>query len=271
MYTNQLGSILTVSDNTGTIVANQSFDAWGRNRNPDNWSYTEPGTPNFPNYTNINNTLPSFLYRGYCGHEMLPEFNLINTNGRMYDPILGRMLSPDDQVQDPFSTQGYNRYSYVTNNPLKYSDPTGWGEWDGVGAMFGQESGELGSISPYWGWQIAPGGYSNNFADWAITNAALQSAGGGGQVQSGENSGGGSNLISDNTPIDKSLTASNGGGIDGKSIYFQQDLPLWRTYTLDLSNIPEATDNIPTMGATSISSTGTGGLENPNLYTFIQY
>jgi hypothetical protein len=46
-------------------------------------------------------------------------------NGRMYDPILGRMLSPDNYVQSPSNTQNLNRYNYVLNNPLKYTDPSG--------------------------------------------------------------------------------------------------------------------------------------------------
>jgi len=56
---------------------------------------------------------------------MLPEFGLINMNGRAYDPVLGRMLQVDNYVQNPFSSQSYNRYSYVLNNPLKYVDPSG--------------------------------------------------------------------------------------------------------------------------------------------------
>ena len=67
--------------------------------------------------------------RGYTGHEHLPEVGLINMNGRMYDPLLGRMLSPDAYVQAPGYTQSYNRYSYCWNNPLKYTDPTGWEAW----------------------------------------------------------------------------------------------------------------------------------------------
>jgi RHS repeat-associated protein len=50
---------------------------------------------------------------------------LINMNGRVYDPILGRMLSPDNYVQASNNTQSYNRYSYCWNNPLKYTDPSG--------------------------------------------------------------------------------------------------------------------------------------------------
>ena len=47
-------------------------------------------------------------------------------NGRMYDPVIGRVLSPDNFVQDPTNTQSYNRYSYCLNNPLRYTDPSGW-------------------------------------------------------------------------------------------------------------------------------------------------
>ena len=46
-------------------------------------------------------------------------------NGRVYDPGIGRFLSPDTIVQAPKDTQSYNRYAYVKNNPLKYTDPSG--------------------------------------------------------------------------------------------------------------------------------------------------
>ena len=47
-------------------------------------------------------------------------------NGRLYDPKLHRFLQTDNYVQDPGNTQNYNRYGYVLNNPLKYTDPSGW-------------------------------------------------------------------------------------------------------------------------------------------------
>jgi hypothetical protein len=47
-------------------------------------------------------------------------------NGRIYDPELGRMLSPDPYVQVPEYSQNFNRYSYVLNNPLNKTDPTGY-------------------------------------------------------------------------------------------------------------------------------------------------
>lgn len=58
------------------------------------------------------------LHRVYTEHEMLNEFDIINMNGRLYDPVLGRFFSPDN-------SQSFNRYSYCLNNPLKYTDPSG--------------------------------------------------------------------------------------------------------------------------------------------------
>jgi RHS repeat-associated protein len=114
VYTDHLGSIVSVTNETGSIIAEQNFDAWGRNRNPNNWTY------------NSVPTAPVWLYRGYTGHEHLPVFGLINMNGRLYDPIVGRMLSVDNFVHGSgTSTQGFNRYSYVLNNPLRYKDPSG--------------------------------------------------------------------------------------------------------------------------------------------------
>ncbi|MDL2262674.1 hypothetical protein LJC11_04125, partial [Bacteroidales bacterium OttesenSCG-928-I21] len=46
-------------------------------------------------------------------------------NGRMYDPVISRVLSPDNFVQNPDNAQNYNRYSYCLNNPLKFTDPSG--------------------------------------------------------------------------------------------------------------------------------------------------
>ncbi len=48
-------------------------------------------------------------------------------NGRVYDPELGRFLSADPTIQYPDSTQNFNRYSYVNNTPLSYTDPSGFG------------------------------------------------------------------------------------------------------------------------------------------------
>jgi len=144
-YHDHIGSVTVVTDDAGNIIYEQNFDAWGKRRNPQDWSYLNiPASPNW-------------LYRGFTFHEHLPEFGLINMNGRMYDPILGRMLSPDNYVQSPFSSQNYNRYSYAMNNPLKFVDPNGEIVW--LPIIIGA------AVSAYMGGRIANPGL-NNPRDW---------------------------------------------------------------------------------------------------------
>ena len=124
-HSDHQGSIVALTDSIGVKVFQASYDAWGKQ-------------------TVSLNTIG--FYRGYTGHEHLPEFGLINMNGRMYDPVLGRFLSPDPYVQKPNNSQSYNRFSYCINNPLKYTDNNGyWFGWDdlaaaGVGAIVGYVS-----------------------------------------------------------------------------------------------------------------------------------
>ena len=108
-----LGSVTHVTNSSGSPIYNYSFDAWGRQRDS-YWAL-------YP----VDNEPWLFMGRGFTGHEHLPWFNLINMNGRLYDPVVGRFLSPDNFVQDADNTQNYNRYAYCINNPLKYNDPSG--------------------------------------------------------------------------------------------------------------------------------------------------
>nr|WP_283771672.1 RHS repeat-associated core domain-containing protein [Shewanella sp. 10B] len=64
--------------------------------------------------------------RGFTDHEHLNEQQLIHMNGRVYDYNLGRFLSVDPLIQSPTSTQSVNPYSYIMNNPLAGTDPTGY-------------------------------------------------------------------------------------------------------------------------------------------------
>ncbi len=63
---------------------------------------------------------------GFTGHEHDDEWGVINMRGRLYDPAMRRMLSPDPVVVDPYASQAYNRYAYVLNDPLNLTDPTGF-------------------------------------------------------------------------------------------------------------------------------------------------
>lgn len=111
-----LGSPVAVYDANATMQEHLSFGTWGDRRNFDT---TLP--PLLP-YTNITTD----TVRGYTGHEHGDAFGIIHMNGRIYDPTLGRMLQADPFVQFQTNTQSYNRYSYVLNNPLAYTDPSGY-------------------------------------------------------------------------------------------------------------------------------------------------
>ena len=59
-------------------------------------------------------------------HENVEHADIIHMNGRIYDPTLGRFLQADPFIQAPRNSQSFNRYSYVLNNPLSYTDPSGY-------------------------------------------------------------------------------------------------------------------------------------------------
>lgn len=116
IHKDHLGSIIEITNERGLKVtsASASFDAWGNRRDPENWQPYRSSVP------------PLLFDRGFTGHEHYDIFGLINMNGRCYDPKVGRFLSPDIINQDPGCSQNYNRYSYCSNNPLNFSDPSGY-------------------------------------------------------------------------------------------------------------------------------------------------
>ena len=61
----------------------------------------------------------------FTDQELDPETGLYYYGARYYDPIIGRFITPDSIVQNPFDPQMLNRYSYCRNNPLIYTDPNG--------------------------------------------------------------------------------------------------------------------------------------------------
>jgi RHS repeat-associated protein len=124
-YTKYTYSYSFLEKRSGVYTERSQSDAWGRPRDPITWSYNTGmafGGAGF-GITMRGYTMQASPERSRREH--LEMFSLINMNGRMYDPILGRMLSPDNYIQAPDNTQSYNRYSYCINNPLKYTDPSG--------------------------------------------------------------------------------------------------------------------------------------------------
>ena len=127
LFKDHLGSVVATTNHKGQNTQQLAFDAWGQRR-PANWS-----TPSYYDgyamgLTGITNSLlmPLPVNTGFTGHEHVDSVGLIHMNGRIYDPVLGRFLSADPFIQYPSVVQNLNRYSYLMNNPLNATDPTGY-------------------------------------------------------------------------------------------------------------------------------------------------
>ncbi len=126
LLVDHLGSIQTIVGENQQISERLSYDSWGVRRDPLTWAAAAV-TPD------------SAIDRGFTGHEHLDEVGLIHMNGRVYDPYVGRFVSADPHVQAPEDMQSLNRYSYVRNNPLSFTDPSGFffkGLFKAIGAIF---------------------------------------------------------------------------------------------------------------------------------------
>jgi RHS repeat-associated protein len=113
LHVDNLGSVETVTDETGSKPAEKrSYDAFGARRNP-SWGAAPIA-------------FASKTTRGFTGHEDDEELGLVNMKGRLYDPKVGRFLTGDPIVSHPAYGQSWNPYSYVLNNPLAFTDPSGF-------------------------------------------------------------------------------------------------------------------------------------------------
>ncbi|HET7085144.1 MAG TPA: FG-GAP-like repeat-containing protein [Rhizomicrobium sp.] len=104
-----LGSVAVITDGGGNVVQRLAYDAWGKPRGS-----AACGTMNSPITT-----------RGFTNQEEMPTPCLVNLNARIYDASIGKFLAPDSVIPDPYDGQSFNRYTYVRNNPLSFTDPTG--------------------------------------------------------------------------------------------------------------------------------------------------
>ncbi len=107
-----LGSITVITNSSGASLETLNYDPWGKRRNAD-------GTA-----ANCG-TITSSVSRGFTGQEMMDGVCYVNFNARVYDPSLGRFMSADPTTETFYDLQVLNRYSYVANNPLSLTDPTG--------------------------------------------------------------------------------------------------------------------------------------------------
>ena len=121
-HTDRLGSPVAMSTSTGTLREKLAYDAWGKRRTLDG-APIGVGSSATPTPDSLDGITDN---RGFTGHEMLDQLDLVHMNGRIYDPLTARFMSADPILQDPMNGQSYNRYSYVMNNPTNLTDPTGF-------------------------------------------------------------------------------------------------------------------------------------------------
>lgn len=145
LFHDQLGSLVKATDALGNVVHALDYMPNGTRRNT--------GDP-----LQVVENSPTLTPRGFTGHEHVDGFDVIHMNGRIYDPTLGRFLQPDPVVQLTLGAQGWNAYTYVFNNPLAYTDPTGMISWRRVlgivivvVAAVTQQYWAISSAAKFWG------------------------------------------------------------------------------------------------------------------------
>ncbi len=136
LHKDQLGSILSVTDEHKRIQSSFWYDPWGKQRLRDDGSSThrKPG-----------DQLESSWTRGFTGHEHIKAFSLIHMNGRVYDDKIAQFASADMINQSLTDTQTPNGYLYARANPLRYIDPSGYGFFDDIVDAVGGAIGAIGN------------------------------------------------------------------------------------------------------------------------------
>lgn len=160
LHDDHLGSLNVISTAAGAIATTRTYTPFGKDSSP---AAVSP--------------------YGFTGQETDDDLGLINMRGRMYDPSLGQFLSADPIMQQPYG-QGLNRFAYVNNSPLNFTDPSGFaakrtskswggdGQTEGILAGFGM--GFAGGIAS----QLGAG--SQAISSGAAAAAAAPAAVGGG-------------------------------------------------------------------------------------------
>ncbi|KAF7781460.1 hypothetical protein PRUB_b0687 [Pseudoalteromonas rubra] len=128
LFTDHQGSVTTVTDNSLKLLKRFSYDAFGKRREvQETEAYiTQHYADNVG--TSIFDAIAPNL-RSYTGHEPVSlggDNRIIHMGGRIYDADTGRFMQADPVIQAPGNLQNYNAYSYVLNNPLSYTDPSGY-------------------------------------------------------------------------------------------------------------------------------------------------
>ena len=149
LHTDRLGSVETVTDGNGKVLERHGYDAFGKPRAA-NWMLDSRQGGLIDGRKGLFSNITT---RGFTGHEHVDSVGIIHMNGRGYDPELGRFLSVDPVLQFPDNSQSLNPYSYIMNNPMSGTDPSGFSSEEGSPRPINGCGGVPCSLS-YWGRNI---------------------------------------------------------------------------------------------------------------------
>jgi len=199
-HPDHLGSAQLMTDRAGEIVQHYGYHTYGSER------YRA-------------NTSAFSVSSRYTGQTLDEDTGLYYYGARYYDPELARFIQADSTVPDPEFSQAYNRYAYVYNNPLKFSDPTGQ--------------------NPYW--MAAAGGFAGAYM------GAMQAAWAGGSIIMGAyvglvNGAAGTTVIPTTNNGSTVLTSALTGNTSTSSFTSESNASTW-SYS-DTSE-PETTPDYP--------------------------
>ncbi|KZN54926.1 hypothetical protein N474_17135 [Pseudoalteromonas luteoviolacea CPMOR-2] len=127
MFTDHQGSITAVADSNYNLLARYQYDVFGKRSKVAKNKADEQYYAAHLSISLFNEIAPNL--RSYTGHEPVSldgDNRVIHMNGRIYDADTGRFMQADPFIQAPQNLQNYNAYSYVLNNPLSFTDPSGY-------------------------------------------------------------------------------------------------------------------------------------------------
>lgn len=133
IHADHLGSATAVTDSSGALQSARTYGPYG---------------------DTTANLASSDIRAGFTGHEHDADLGLINMRGRLYDPAIGRFLQADPIVQSR-NPRASNRYAYVLNNPLSWTDPSGFNifgdfmGWLGFGSRDDEDGASEGGGNDY--------------------------------------------------------------------------------------------------------------------------
>jgi RHS repeat-associated protein len=129
-HQDHLGSSSVITTSAGVVEENLAYYPFGATR--------------------VDTHSPADVPFKYTGQELDSSTGLYIYGARYYDATLSRFISADTIVPSAADPQALNRYSYVNNNPLRYTDPSGHGFLGSIGKFFSN------SVGRAVGWAVAP-------------------------------------------------------------------------------------------------------------------